>query len=128
MAGDTAIAERGRFVGELETKLLADTAEGLYQLLVPLSYVDQGGEVFTAPAGFQTDFCSVPRVPLAYMILGNRARKAGTIHDWLYTAKPVNRKRADELLREMVQVDGISKVEAWLFWAAVRIGGGSHWQ
>jgi hypothetical protein len=61
------------------------------------------------------------------MLLGNRARKAGTIHDWLYTAHTTSRARADELLREMVQVDGLNATEAWMFWAAVRLGGGKHW-
>src|SRR6185369_10709283 len=32
------------------------------------------GRTLTAPAGFVTDFCSVPRVPVAFALLGDRAQ------------------------------------------------------
>ena len=38
----------------------------------------------TAPAGFYTDFASVPRIPIFYMIYGGRAHHEGIIHDLLY--------------------------------------------
>jgi hypothetical protein len=60
-------------------------------------------------------------------LLGDRARKAGTIHDWLYTTHVVDRETADKVLREMLVLDGVDECEAQAFYAAVRIGGGSHW-
>lgn len=119
----------GKFVGQLETRLLRDDRAGLFQLLAPFSFQsDRLGRIVTAPAGFQTDFCSVPRVPLAYDMLGNRARMAGTIHDWLYSSHEVTREQADELLRDMLVIDGVSPCEAEQFYLAVRMFGASHWE
>jgi hypothetical protein len=116
------------FIGKLRAELIIDDRAGLWELLAPLSFQsDLLGRTITAPAGFRTDFCSVPRLPLAYAILGNRARMSGTIHDWLYTSQEVSREQADEVLREMLILDGVNECEAEEFYLAVRIGGGSHW-
>jgi len=64
---------------------------------------------------------------LAYDMLGNRARKAGTIHDRLYVTHELPREMADQVLREMLQQDGVGKCEAEAFYLAVRSFGGSHW-
>lgn len=116
------------FIGELDTRLVADDESGLFRLLAPFGYQsDVAGMTITAPTGFETDFCSVPRVPLAYELLGNRARKAGTIHDWLYSTHELPRELADEVLREMLLIDGVGHFEAMEFFLAVRRFGGSHW-
>lgn len=41
--------------------------------------------VIKIAAGFKTDFCSVPRLPFAYWLLGNLAKNAGLLHDALYS-------------------------------------------
>lgn len=116
------------FVGELDTRLVEDTKDGLWELLQPFSFQsDLLGQTITAPVGFQTDFCSVPRVPLAYDMLGNRARKSGTIHDWLYTSKHTTREQADKVLREMLVLNGVDECEALQFFLAVRMFGAAHW-
>lgn len=116
------------FIGALRTDLIKDDEAGLFELVLPFGYAsDVAGKTFTAPIGFRTDFCSVPRVPIAYEMLGNRARMAGTIHDWLYTSHEVDRKMADEVLREMLLLEGVDHFEAMEFYLAVRAGGGSHW-
>jgi hypothetical protein len=117
------------FIGNLDTRLINDDRAGLSELLAEFGfYSAKLKRKFTAPIGFRTDFCSVPRVPLAYTILGNRARKTGTIHDWLYTSHEVTREEADELLREMLVINGVSACEAEEFYLAVRAFGGSHWE
>lgn len=116
------------FVGSLDTRLIKDDEPGVFELLAPFAYQsDVAGITITAPAGFRTDFCSVPRVPIAYDMLGNRARQAGTIHDWLYTCHAVPRQMADEVLREMLLLEGVGHFEAMEFYLGVRAGGGSHW-
>lgn len=116
------------FIGDLVVKLVNDDKQGLWELVQPLSFQsDLLAGVITAPAGHKTDFCSVPRVPFVYDILGDRARKSGTIHDWLYTSHQVDRLTADCVLEEMLMVDGIGPAEARMFYLAVRIGGGTHW-
>ncbi len=116
------------FQGDLVVRLVNDDAQGLWELVEPLSFhSDLLGRTITAPAGHRTDFCSVPRVPFVYDILGDRARKSGTIHDWLYTSHETDRQTADMILREMLLVDGIGPKEAEMFYLAVRAGGASHW-
>lgn len=116
------------FIGRINAVLVSDDQDGLWRLLEPLSFhSDLMGRTFTAPAGFETDFCSVPRVPLAYTMLGNRARKSGAIHDWLYTVHEVTREQADQVLREMLVLNGVSACEADQFYLAVRLFGASHW-
>lgn len=116
------------FIGDLDTRLISDDESGVFQLLSTFSFKsDVAGITIVVPIGFQTDFCSVPRVPLAYDMLGNRARKSGTVHDYLYSSHIVTREVADRVLREMLQLDGVDECEAQMFYLAVRAGGGSHW-
>jgi hypothetical protein len=117
-----------KFIGNLDTRLIRDDFHGLFQLLSPLSYQsDLAKQTFTAPIGFQSDFCSVPSVPGVYEMLGNRFREAGAIHDYLYFAKPVEREMADAVLREMILLLGASKEEAEAFYLAVREFGWTRW-
>jgi len=114
--------------GNLVVKLVEDDESGRWELMQPLSFTSEvAGQTFTAPVGFTTDFCSVPRVPVAFSLLGDRARKSGTIHDWLYTSHVVDRETADKVLREMLLQNGVDALEAEAFYAGVRLGGGSHW-
>jgi len=116
------------FSGDLAVKLITDDESGLWELTAPLSFTSVvAGCTITAPAGHRTDFCSVPRVPLAYDMLANRARKAGTLHDRLYITHELPREVADQVLREMLLQDGVGEFEAQEFFAAVRMFGGSHW-
>lgn len=116
------------FLGRPQLELVEDTTKGLWRLLQPFSYQsDVAGTTIVVPAGFPTDFCSVPRVPLAWEFLGDRARRAGIVHDWLYTCKMFPREMADRVLKEMVLVCGLDELEATAFYLAVHVGGASHW-
>lgn len=116
------------WVGRLAAVLIEDDESGMWELAEPLGFVSTvAGRTITAPAGHRTDFCSVPRVPLAYDMLGNRARKAGTLHDRLYVTHELPRELADQVLREMLLQDGVGHFEAQEFYLAVRAFGGAHW-
>lgn len=116
------------FIGDLIVKLVSDDQSGLWELQVPFSFQsDVAGKTIVCPSGHRTDFCSVPRVPFAYDMLGNRAHKAGTVHDRLYITHELPREMADKVLKEMLLKDGVGEFEAQEFYLAVRIGGGSHW-
>lgn len=105
-----------------------DEFGGLWELLAPLAYdSDLLGHIVTVPAGFITDFASVPRLPFFYLAEAGKGNKAAVIHDWLYSSQAVDRKTADQILREALLASGYSAITASLFYAAVRVGGGSHW-
>ena len=44
-----------------------------------------GRRLITLPRGFVTDYDSVPRLPLAYWLLGGKRHKAAVVHDFLYS-------------------------------------------
>lgn len=77
----------------------------------------------TIPAGFVTDFASVPI--WARWLIGRRGshEAAALVHDWLYCAQPVSRRAADRIFRRLlIELD----VPVWrraLLFAGVRLGG-----
>lgn len=87
--------------------------------------------------GFITDFCTVPRLPFVYLILGNLAKAAGLIHDALYsnyegihvfyaddeTPHFYDRHWADKIFLQALMYLGMSFWQAQLMYRAVRILG-----
>jgi len=76
-----------------------------------------------APAGFVTDFASVPRLPVAYWLFGGKADSPAGIHDLLYRWPFVSRKEADKVFLEAMEVKGKSLFTRWPMYAGVRVGG-----
>jgi hypothetical protein len=122
---------------EFLTNLCAEVVDelaGIWQLEKPLVYrsvvMDR---TITVPAGFKTDFASVPRILGIYDLEGGKCNKAATVHDLLYTLgsagrMAVDRATADAVLREAILASGYGRTTAALFYAAVRSFGGSHWK
>lgn len=109
-----------------------DEFGGLWELLQPLAYDSDLLGRIEVPAGFVTDFASVPRLPVIYLTEGGKGNKAAVVHDYLYTVGSatgkVTRLQADQVLREALLASGYSAATAGVFYAAVRVGGGSHWK
>ena len=89
-----------------------------------------GTEYFIrVPNGFVTDFASVPRIPLAFMLFGGIGEYAAVIHDWLYRTNMYPREICDAIFKEMLlHVDKTSGFRAWCMHRAVRIGGGGPYE
>jgi hypothetical protein len=89
------------------------------------------GQVIRVPAGFVTDFASVPwglwnlEPPLG------DAAKAAVIHDYLYASRGLggrySRAQADAIFREALGALGVPLWKRTLLWAAVRLGGAGGW-
>lgn len=93
-------------------------------LLSPLVYQsDRLGRIITVPAGFETDYASVPRLPFAYLFFGGIAKKAATLHDYLYRTGLVSRADADATFKEAMLVSDVSGWRAWPMYAGVRAFG-----
>jgi hypothetical protein len=110
------------------TKLQAEKQNGGWRLITSLRYVSAltPGWI-VVPPGFETDFASVPRLPLAYLVAGNTAHAPAVVHDYLYRMSTVSRQLADAIFYEAMVVDGVSRWRAYLMWAAVRaFGAGSY--
>lgn len=59
--------------------------EGVWILNCPLIYYSEFLNcTITVPGGFNTDLASVPRIPIVFMLFGNRSHHEAVIHDYLY--------------------------------------------
>jgi len=117
----------GKFLTSLEGEWLGDNG---YKLTKDLVYVTASGKTITVESGFVTDFASVPRVPIAYMLFGNKAHHESTLHDWLYRETPhtCTRKTADNLFLEAMKSRGKSFGVRYCMWLGVRLMGWNYWK
>jgi hypothetical protein len=110
-----------RFLTKLNVEYIDDDK---WRLISPLLYESDIAGSVAVPSGFETDFASVPRAPFVYLLFGDEAHKAATVHDYLYRSEKVSRKTADQVFLEAMKISG---VWAWrrypMFWA-VRLFGG----
>jgi hypothetical protein len=121
-----------QFLTPLEVRELEDTSadgRGTWQLLAPLVYQSEmAGRTFTVPAGFVTDYASVPRVPLVFLLFGDCGHPAAVLHDHRYSMHDVTRETADLLFHEALLATDVPTWRAALMYAAVREFGLSHWE
>jgi hypothetical protein len=92
---------------------------------------DGTDKTITVPKGFQTDFASVPRLPLAYVACGNTAHEAAVIHDYLYRkgAKPnLTRENVDKVFLAIMEEMKMSWWRREAMYRAVRAGAGFMWK
>lgn len=112
----------GRFLTALAVMLVDDTAhdgQGTWSLLYPLEYLSNDGTLYIVPAGFPTDFASVPRIP-GYALVGNRAHRAAVLHDWLIHEDIMPARDAADLFLEAMESTGVPADIAALMHLAVR--------
>nr|WP_221333727.1 DUF1353 domain-containing protein [Nocardia transvalensis] len=81
-------------------------------------------DVFVVPAGFRTDFASVPRALVWLVPRYGVFTKAAILHDYLSRDADVTRADADGLFRRALHEEGVSVPQRWMMWAAVRLGSG----
>lgn len=78
--------------------------------------------------GFVTDFASVPRVPVAYYLFGDRAHHESVPHDYLYQTHLVSKSIADRVFLEAMKVRGKPvQIRLPMYWGVV-LGGGSSYK
>jgi hypothetical protein len=116
---------------------LVDEFDDIHELLTPLEYQSDLLGLITIPAGFRTDFASVPRIVGAYLMFGGKGKRAAVVHDFLYSGGlAVERDIADEVFREALHassmvkdgkvVKSYSDFTIWMMYQGVRIGGAAH--
>ena len=81
---------------------------------------------FVVPAGFRTDFASVPRVVTWLVPRFGAYTLAAILHDWLVTeglrTGVVTSRQADGIFRRVMRESGVPVLRRWLMWAGVRWG------
>jgi hypothetical protein len=79
-------------------------------------------------AGFVTDFASVPRVPIAYELFGDRAHHESVPHDFMYQTHIVTKHMADRIFLEaMVVRSKPVYIRVPMYWGVI-LGGTSSYK
>ena len=92
-----------------------------WKLTHPVEY-EGSNQTFMVPAGFVTDFATVPRIFFWLVPSYGAYTKAAILHDYLLTEKLVSRADADGLFRRAMRELGVPFVRRWTMWAGVRAG------
>lgn len=98
---------------------------GRFLLDEQLTYVTESGAVITVPAGFITDWASIPRPLWPLASPETDGRLSGTLHDYLYSLRGgapymFNRARCDATFHEALIHEGEPHWKAELMYLAVR--------
>lgn len=129
------------FLTPLELEFIDGTK---WKVTAPFDYrlgAPDGKEFVHIPAGFITDFASVPRGLWNLLPPIGPYGKAAVVHDWLYQTmvieetengswrwfRAVDRKEADHILHEGMKVLGVNWWTRWAIYLGVRVGGWVPW-
>ena len=108
---------------------MKDGEEDAWVVLAPFAYQSAVLDgIVVVPSGFETDFASVPRLPVVYVLSGNTAHKAAVIHDYLYSSGICTRAAADKVFFEAMKLSGVSGWRRWMMYAGVRLFGGKYFE
>lgn len=80
------------------------------------------------PAGFETDFASIPRPLWNIFPPTGKYGKAAVIHDFLYRKSGVPREKADKIFLEAMECLGVGWWTRQTIYRAVRLFGGHAYQ
>ena len=104
-----------------------DPSVTAWRLAAPLIYQSALIGRVAIPAGFQTDFASVPRLPFAYLFFGDRCYSAAVIHDYLcrieYPTCRITWKLAAAVFMEAMLAENVPAWQRWPMYTAVLAAG-----
>ena len=116
------------FITELDVRLKDD--DRIWVIYSPLLYMSDVLGRIEVPAGFETDFASVPRIPIVYMLWGDRAHREAVLHDYLYRIDSipcVEFNAANDAFLEAMICRGKSVFVRYAMYRGVCLGGRSSY-
>ena len=101
------------------------------QLVEPLVYVAESGERIEIPAGFLTDYASIPKMFRNIYEPSGPARFPAILHDFLYQRRGYGiyyktRAETDALFLEAMRLVGVDFVQRMTIYNAVRLFGWAY--
>jgi hypothetical protein len=107
-------------------------SDEIYALTKPISWIPNPGSArdlrkVEVPAGFITDFASVPKIFWSILPRDGVYVYPAIIHDYMYWMQEAAREQADETLREGMQDFKVDIVSINAIYWGVRAGGGAAW-
>ena len=124
------------FPAELDVEYLGSPAShraGWWKLKSDFSYRASDLSI-TVPAGFCTDFASIPQVVWDILPPTGNYAEAAVIHDFLYYQQgylpplKLSRAKCDGVLLAAMLALGVGRVTRSIIYTAVRIGGWTAWR
>ena len=116
-------------VQKLRSELDEKKGRARWQLLSDFRYRSAlVPEEITARCSFVSDFSSVPRLPLAYLLAGDTAHEAAVIHDWIYQTHIYPKEMADRIFLEAMGAMGVPRWRREIMYLAVKYRGGSSYK
>lgn len=109
------------------TPLDVRKADTRWFLLSPLCYEAGPARIIEVPAGFYTDFASIPRLFYISTPPIGRYDCAAVLHDYLYFIQATTRSEADAVFKQAMADSGVGRYTRHKMWLAVRLFGGSVW-
>lgn len=104
------------FLSPLRVELVcpwSSDGTGQWQLTRTFSYYSALLQrVVDVPLGFSTDFATVPKLPLVYLVHGGRYARPAVVHDFLCRQGYILRNRADRVFLEAMRVENAEELKA----------------
>jgi hypothetical protein len=98
-------------------------------VLKPFTYrIGETAHQITVPAGFVTDFASIPLIFRGVLSPTGQPGRAAIVHDYLYWDQSCTRPQADRILLLAMIESRVSLVTRQAVYRAVRLGGGTGWE
>lgn len=101
--------------------------EGTRWRLVESFRYEGRSEMFSVPAGFETDFASVPRIFAWFLPRYGRYTQAAVLHDYLWDLARdgiIDKYDADGILVRALRELRVPFLQRWIMWAGVRWASG----
>lgn len=113
----------GYFQGRLELYELEGRNGEWFALLADLTFIDDDGTSYTAPAGTLTDFASVPRPVWWLLPKYGKHTRAAVIHDDGCTRRYMDSASVHALFRRALKACGCAPQTVYGMWLMVRLFG-----
>lgn len=111
----------------LKIKEASSTGRAKWRTQSELIFVDSLHRPWIVPPGFITDFASVERLPLMFLLAGDTAHMSAVLHDYLCRHYVVPRqmtwKEAAKIFKQAMKAEGTPAWRRWLMYTAVKLVG-----
>ena len=110
---------------KLEVEPLDEFVEGrrVYRLTKDFTFTSEEYGVITVPAGFKTDFASVPAIVRSIFPTDGKYMEASIVHDYYYAYAIGTKKLADRIFKHAMKLSNVSTIRRWLMYWGVRLMG-----
>jgi len=128
------------FLNALDQREVGETCGRVVYCLNRALLYEDGQYRVEAPVRFFHDLSSVPRVPVIYLMWGDKAHRGGVLHDYCYRKgarvwdkvaekwiENPSRSFADMMFKRANKASGYGAFVYVGMWTGVRIGGGSSY-